>query len=83
MRLPEKKKPGDPVLAADWNLLLEAIEARTPRSGAGLELVSSSGGFAYSAPSPKGELGHLPPYGAQTGRHPYWMKIEGNGWKWR
>ncbi|MEI7815163.1 MAG: hypothetical protein WCJ13_10285 [Coriobacteriia bacterium] len=59
MRLPQKKKPGDPVLAADWNLLLEAIEARTPRSGAGLELMSSSGGFCYSVPpamadAPKG-----------------------------
>ena len=49
MRLPQKKKPGDPVLASDWNLLLEAIAARTPRPGAGLELTSSSGGFAYSA----------------------------------
>ena len=54
MRLPQKKKPGDPVLAADWNLLLEAIEARTPRSGTGLEFMSSSGGFCYSAPTPKG-----------------------------
>ena len=49
-RLPEKKKPGDPVLAADWNALLDAIAARTPRPGAGLELIASSGGFAYSAP---------------------------------
>ena len=49
-RLPEKKKPGDPVLAADWNSLLDAIAARTPRPGAGLELIASSGGFAYSAP---------------------------------
>ena len=29
-RLPQKKKPGDPVLAADWNTLLDAIAARTP-----------------------------------------------------
>jgi hypothetical protein len=50
MRLPQKKKPGDPVLASDWNLLLDAVAARTPRSGAGLELVASSGGFAYSKP---------------------------------
>jgi hypothetical protein len=55
MRLPEKKKPGDPVMAADWNLLLEAIAARTPRPGTGLELIASSGGFAYSKPGP-------PPY---------------------
>ena len=49
-RLPQKKKPGDPVLAADWNTLLDAIEARTPRAGTGLELIASSGGFAYSMP---------------------------------
>lgn len=49
-RLPQKKKPGDPVLASDWNALLDAIAARTPRPGAGLDLVASSGGFAYSAP---------------------------------
>lgn len=64
MRLPEKKKPGDPVLAADWNLLLEAIAARTPRPGQGLELVAVSGGFAYSRP---GNAAHraqsLPPFG--------------------
>lgn len=49
-RLPERKKPGDPVLASDWNTLLDAISARTPRPGAGLELIASSGGFAYSQP---------------------------------
>ena len=47
MRLPPKKKPGDPVLAADWNLLLDAVAARTPCPGTGIELVASSGGFAY------------------------------------
>ena len=47
MRLPEKKRPGNPVLASDWNLLLEAIAARTPRPSPGLELVHSSGGFIY------------------------------------
>jgi hypothetical protein len=50
MRLPQKKKPGDPVMAEDWNLLLDAITARTPRSGNGLKLICSSGGFAYSSP---------------------------------
>lgn len=50
-RLPQKKKPGDPILAEDWNTLLDAIAARTPRSGTGLELIASSGGFAYSQPS--------------------------------
>ena len=51
MRMPQKKKPGDPVLAADWNMLLDAISARTPMPGAGLELIASSGGFAYSSPT--------------------------------
>lgn len=50
MKLPLKKKPGDPVLARDWNLLLDALAARSPRQGSGLELISSSGGFAYSLP---------------------------------
>ena len=26
MRLPQKKKPGDPVLAEDWNVLLDKLE---------------------------------------------------------
>lgn len=47
MRLPSKKRPGNPILAKDWNLLIDALEARTPRQGPGLELVWSSGGFAY------------------------------------
>ena len=51
MRLPQKKKPGDPIMAEDWNLLLDAIAARTPRPGDGLKFISSSGGFAYAAPT--------------------------------
>lgn len=47
MRLPSKKRPGNPILAKDWNLLIDALEARTPRPSAGLELVFTSGGFAY------------------------------------
>ena len=63
MRLPAKKKPGDPVLATDWNLLLDAISARTPRPGNGLELIASSGGFAYSRPGAGGTQNpHLPPF---------------------
>lgn len=54
MRMPQKKKPGDPVLASDWNLLLEAISARTPCPGNGLEFTSSTGGFSYALPPPKG-----------------------------
>ncbi len=51
IRLPQKKRPGDPILAEDWNTLLDAIAARTPRPGPGLELIASSGGFAYSQPA--------------------------------
>jgi hypothetical protein len=51
-RLPARKKRGDPVLAQDWNALLDAIASRTPRPGTGLELIASSGGFAYSKPGP-------------------------------
>lgn len=47
MRLPPKKRSGNPILASDWNLLIDAITARTPRSSAGLELVFTSGGFTY------------------------------------
>lgn len=47
MRLPPKKRPGNPILASDWNTLVDALEARTPRTGSGLEMVSSSGGFTY------------------------------------
>ena len=47
MRLPPKKRPGNPILASDWNMLLDALAARTPRPSAGLELVSTSGGFIY------------------------------------
>jgi hypothetical protein len=51
-RLPQRKKRGDPILAEDWNALLDAIASRTPRPGTGLELIASSGGFAYSRPGP-------------------------------
>ena len=47
MRLPPKKRPGNPVLASDWNTLIDAVEARTPRPGSGMELVSTSGGFTF------------------------------------
>ena len=52
MRPPPKKKKADPVLAADWNLLIDAITARTPCPSAGLELTFTSSGFTYrSRPS--------------------------------
>ena len=57
MRLPEKKRPGQPVLASDWNLLLDAIAARTPRPSPGLELVQGSGGFAYRLRPTAGDEG--------------------------
>ena len=47
MKLPPKKRPGNPVLASDWNQLVDAVAARTPRRGNSLELVHSSGGFYY------------------------------------
>lgn len=86
MRIPQKKKPRDPVLAADWNMLLDAISARTPMPGAGLELIASSGGFAYS--SPGGllvERQSLPPFAvigiekATVGGKP-WNVVIKEGW---
>lgn len=56
MKLPPRKKKDDPILASDWNMLLDALAARTPCTGAGLALASSSGGFAYSLPTPLGQL---------------------------
>ncbi len=47
MRLPPKKRPGNPILASDWNTLIDALAARTPQPGSGVELVFTSGGFTY------------------------------------
>jgi len=47
LNLPSKKRPGNPVLASDWNMLVDALAARTPRPSAGMEIVSTSGGFSY------------------------------------
>jgi hypothetical protein len=52
MRLPPKKRPGNPILASDWNALIDALAARTPRPSSGMELTFSSGGFAYRAQKP-------------------------------
>ncbi len=49
MRLPPKKRPGNPILASDWNTLVDALAARTPRPSARMEIVSTSGGFSYRA----------------------------------
>jgi len=47
MRLPSKKRPGNPILASDWNLLIDALQASTPRPSHGMEIVSTTGGFRY------------------------------------
>jgi hypothetical protein len=75
MRLPSKKRPGNPILASDWNLLIDALEARTPRPGPGLEIIRASGGFSFrvrpTAANPQGKLVPLhilstrPPYIAE------------------
>jgi len=74
MRLPPKKRPGNPILASDWNTLIDALAARSPRPGHGLELISTSGGFSYRTRAsgggggstgksvPLAILGSRPPY---------------------
>ena len=62
MKLPPLKKPGDPVLASDWNMMLDAISARTPCPGVGLKLSASSGGFSYSMPPPMIHQKGQPPF---------------------
>lgn len=47
MNPPAKKRPGQPVLATDWNRIIDALIARTPRPGLGLELVASPSGFTF------------------------------------
>jgi hypothetical protein len=82
-RLPEKKKRGDPILAEDWNTLLDAIAARTPRPGTGLELIASSGGFAYSHPGglfiPRQSLPPFSVIGIEKGASSYQVIIK-EGW---
>ncbi len=64
MNLPPKKSPGDPVLARDWNKLVDAVAARTPRTGPGLHLTQTAAGFAYQFPAwPQGQRATLPPFG--------------------
>ena len=60
MKLPPKKRPGNPVLASDWNTLVDALAARTPRPSAGLEIVSTSGGFSYRVRQTAGGTGAVP-----------------------
>ena len=57
MNLPPKKRPGNPILASDWNTMVDALAARTPRPSATLEIVSTSGGFSYRARQTAGSTG--------------------------
>jgi hypothetical protein len=77
MRLPSRKRPGNPILASDWNLLIDALEARTPRPGPGTEIIAATGGFSFrvrptaasasaSKPVPLHILASRPPYIAAT-----------------
>ena len=61
MRLPPKKIPGNPILASDWNTMVDALAARTPRPSASLEIVSTSGGFSYRARHGAGSTGNAVP----------------------
>ena len=79
----DAKEPARGSLGAVTATVLSAIAARTPRPGAGLELIASSGGFAYSRPSP-GSAPHagLPPFsviGIEKGTGGYLVTIK-EGW---
>ena len=64
MNLPPKKNRGDPILARDWNLLVDAVAARTPRTGSGLHLSQTAAGFAYQFPAwPQVQRVTPPPFG--------------------
>jgi len=64
MNLPPKKNRGDPILARDWNLLIDAVAARTPRTGSGLHLSQTAAGFAYQFPAwPQAQRATPPPFG--------------------
>jgi hypothetical protein len=60
MKPPPKKRPGNPVLASDWNTLVDALAARTPRPSVGLELVATSGGFIYRMRQTNSSTGVIP-----------------------
>ncbi len=64
MQPPKRKSPGEPVLARDWNTMVNALAARTPRHGSGLRLSQTGGGFAYSFPAwPQARRETPPPFG--------------------
>jgi len=64
MNLPPRKSPGDPVLARDWNTLVNAVAARTPRTGSGLHLSQTAAGFSYQYPAwAQGQRVTPPPFG--------------------
>ena len=69
--LPKKRNPKEPVLAKDWNMMIDAIEARTPQRCEGMELFRDRRGFFYRSksvsaaggrPIPLIILGSRPPY---------------------
>lgn len=47
--LPKKRNPKEPVLAKDWNMLIDAIIARTPQRCDGMDLYRDRRGFFYRA----------------------------------
>jgi hypothetical protein len=63
MKLPPKRKTDDPILASEWNQLIDAIAARTPHPGCGLTLTTTAGGFSYSGqPAASGPEASHPPF---------------------
>lgn len=85
MMLPERVQPGDPVEAAEYNALLDAVEllarevqARTLRPGAdiGVREGGSGGVVAFlksAGGGGVGRIGRLMPYGLR--------KVAGGGWR--
>ena len=85
MNLPPKKKTGDPILASDWNLLVDALAQRTPCTGTGLVLsAASNGGFNYSLPTPLGQLPKgQPPFSViviEKSESSYYLVTMQQGW---
>jgi hypothetical protein len=49
-KLPPKRKPNQPLFAAEYNLLIDALRLRTPLPVPGMELVETSEGWYYRPP---------------------------------
>ena len=78
MNLPPKKRPGNPILASDWNMMVDALAARTPRPSASLEIVSTSGGFSYRSRQAAASAGAASS-GCPFGQIITWVDGEGDG----